>query len=41
MLILVIQLLIHTGMEEKNQRIAEVLLGSVKPFEFMMGKILG
>jgi ABC-2 type transport system permease protein len=28
-------------MEEKTQRIAEVLLGSVKPFEFMMGKVLG
>ena len=28
-------------MEEKNQRIAEVLLGSVKPVEFMWGKVLG
>ncbi len=28
-------------MEEKSQRIAEVLLSSVKPFEFMMGKVLG
>jgi ABC-2 type transport system permease protein len=28
-------------MEEKTQRIAEVMLGSVKPFEFMMGKVLG
>jgi ABC-2 type transport system permease protein len=28
-------------MEEKNQRIAEVLLGSMTPFQFMMGKILG
>jgi ABC-2 type transport system permease protein len=27
--------------EEKQQRIAEVLLGSVKPFELMMGKLLG
>ncbi len=27
--------------EEKAQRIAEVLLGSVKPFQFMMGKVLG
>jgi ABC-2 type transport system permease protein len=27
--------------EEKMQRIAEVLLGSVKPFELMMGKLLG
>jgi ABC-2 type transport system permease protein len=28
-------------MEEKAQRIAEVMLGSVKPFQFMMGKIIG
>lgn len=28
-------------MEEKSQRIAEVLLGSVRPFEFMAGKVLG
>jgi ABC-2 type transport system permease protein len=27
--------------EEKMQRIAEVLLGSVQPFELMMGKLLG
>ncbi|MBI1915645.1 MAG: ABC transporter permease [Planctomycetes bacterium] len=27
--------------EEKIQRIAEVLLGSVRPFELMMGKLLG
>jgi ABC-2 type transport system permease protein len=27
--------------EEKMQRIAEVLLGSVKPFDLMMGKLLG
>lgn len=27
--------------EEKQLRIAEVLLGSVKPFELMMGKLLG
>ena len=27
--------------EEKSQRIAEVLLGSVTPFELMMGKVLG
>ena len=33
--------LISTVMEEKSLRIAEVLLGSVQPFEFMMGKILG
>jgi ABC-2 type transport system permease protein len=28
-------------MEEKMQRIAEVLLGSVTPFELMLGKLLG
>ena len=28
-------------MEEKMQRIAEVLLGSVNPFQLMMGKLLG
>jgi len=27
--------------EEKAQRIAEVMLGSVSPFEFMLGKVLG
>jgi ABC-2 type transport system permease protein len=27
--------------EEKGQRIAEVILGSVRPFQFMMGKVLG
>jgi ABC-2 type transport system permease protein len=27
--------------EEKMQRIAEVLLGSVRPFELMLGKLLG
>ncbi len=33
--------LLNSVMEEKAQRIAEVLLGSVTPFEFMLGKILG
>jgi ABC-2 type transport system permease protein len=33
--------MLHSVMEEKTQRIAEVLLGSVRPFEFMMGKVLG
>ena len=33
--------LLQSVMEEKTQRIAEVLLGSIKPFEFMMGKVLG
>jgi len=33
--------LLQSVMEEKTQRIAEVMLGSVKPVEFMAGKILG
>ncbi|MBN1818454.1 MAG: ABC transporter permease [Sedimentisphaerales bacterium] len=33
--------LISSVMEEKNQRIAEVVLGSVRPFDFMAGKVLG
>jgi ABC-2 type transport system permease protein len=33
--------LLTVVMEEKMNRIAEVLLGSVTPFQFMMGKILG
>jgi len=33
--------LLNSVMEEKSQRIAEVLLGSIQPFEFMMGKVLG
>ena len=33
--------LLNSVMEEKTQRIAEVLLGSIRPFEFMMGKVLG
>ena len=32
---------IHAVMEEKTQRIAEVLLGSVSPFQLMLGKLLG
>ncbi|NQU06015.1 MAG: ABC transporter permease [Calditrichaeota bacterium] len=32
---------LQSVMEEKSQRIAEVMLGSVKPFSFMMGKLLG
>ena len=32
--------MLHSVMEEKTQRIAEVLLGSIKPFQFMMGKLL-
>jgi ABC-2 type transport system permease protein len=33
--------LMTSVMEEKTQRIAEVLLGSATPFQFMMGKVLG
>jgi ABC-2 type transport system permease protein len=33
--------LLSSVMEEKSQRIAEVLLGAVTPFQFMMGKVLG
>jgi ABC-2 type transport system permease protein len=33
--------LINAVLEEKMQRIAEVLLGSVRPFQMMMGKLLG
>jgi ABC-2 type transport system permease protein len=48
-LVVVIFLMIMVGatplvgsiMEEKMQRIAEVLLGSVRPFDLMMGKLLG
>lgn len=33
--------LLSVVMEEKSERIAEVLLGSVTPFQFMTGKVLG
>jgi ABC-type Na+ efflux pump permease subunit len=33
--------MLHSVMEEKTQRIAEVVLGSIKPFEFMLAKLLG
>lgn len=33
--------LITAVMEEKIEKIAEVLLGAVTPFQFMMGKVLG
>jgi ABC-type Na+ efflux pump permease subunit len=32
---------LQSVMEEKSQRIAEVMLGCLKPFEFMAGKVLG
>ena len=33
--------LVQSVIEEKMQRIAEVLLGSIPPFQLMMGKLLG
>ena len=33
--------LINSVLEEKMQRIAEVLLGSISPFKLMLGKLLG
>jgi ABC-2 type transport system permease protein len=33
--------LVQSALEEKTQRIAEVLLGSLPPFQLMMGKLLG
>ena len=33
--------MLNSVMEEKTQRIAEVVLGSVTPFQFMMSKLLG
>jgi len=33
--------LLQAVTDEKSQRIAEVMIGSVKPFHFMMGKLLG
>jgi ABC-type Na+ efflux pump permease subunit len=35
------QMLLHNTIEEKSNRIAEVLLSSVTPYELMMGKLLG
>jgi ABC-2 type transport system permease protein len=35
------QTLLTSALEEKQQRIAEVLLGSASPFELMMGKLVG
>ena len=33
--------LLSSVMEEKSEKIAEVLLGSITPFQFMMGKVMG
>ncbi|MFQ5413911.1 MAG: ABC transporter permease [Phycisphaerae bacterium] len=41
MVMLGAQPLIHSVLEEKMQRIAEVLLASIPPFPLMMGKLLG
>lgn len=35
------QTLLSSALEEKQQRIAEVLLGSISPAELMLGKLLG
>jgi ABC-2 type transport system permease protein len=35
------QTMLHGTLEEKQQRIAEVLLGSIRPFPLMLGKLLG
>ncbi len=32
---------LNAVMEEKSQRIAEVMLGSIRPFEFLLGKLIG
>ncbi|HEY1685814.1 MAG TPA: ABC transporter permease [Tepidisphaeraceae bacterium] len=40
-LMLVTQPMLTSIIEEKQQRIAEVLLGSVSPFQIMMGKLIG
>jgi ABC-2 type transport system permease protein len=32
---------LNAVMEEKSQRIAEVILGSIEPFPFMLGKLVG
>jgi ABC-type Na+ efflux pump permease subunit len=38
--IMMSQYMLQGTLEEKQQRIAEVLLGSLNPFQFMMGKLL-
>jgi ABC-2 type transport system permease protein len=35
------QTMLQNTLEEKQQKIAEVLLGSARPFELMMGKLIG
>ena len=41
MIMMTVPGMLQSVMEEKTQRIAEVLLGSIKPFQFMLGKLLG
>jgi ABC-2 type transport system permease protein len=40
MAVMMSQYMLQSTLEEKQQRIAEVLLGSVSPFQLMMGKLL-
>jgi ABC-2 type transport system permease protein len=40
-IMIVCQPMLTSVIEEKQQRIAEVLLGSVNPFQLMMGKLIG
>ena len=35
------QPMLESVLEEKSQRVAEVLLGSASPFQLMMGKLIG
>ncbi len=41
LLMIGVQPLLHGVLEEKMQRISEVLLGSMRPFDLMLGKLLG
>ena len=41
MIMMSVPAMLNSVMEEKTQRIAEVLLSSVRPFEFMIGKVVG
>lgn len=41
MIMMSVPAMLNSVMEEKTQRIAEVMLASLRPFEFMMGKVLG
>ena len=41
MIMMSVPAMLNSVMEEKTQRIAEVVLGSVTPFQFMMAKLLG